>query len=62
MEGPVERVAEKAAGFFYAAFVLPPGRRARMLAELADLLRANDPSGTGARFVMPINRLVVERG
>ena len=62
MEGPAERIAEEAAGFFYAAFVLPRGRRARMLAELADLLRANDPSGAGGRFVMPINRLVVERG
>ena len=62
MTGPAERIAEEAAGFFYAAFVLPPGRRAAMLAELTDLLAANDPSGAGGRFVMPINRLVVRRG
>ena len=62
MEGPPGRIAEEAAGFFYAAFVLPPERRATMLAELTDLVRANDPSGAGGHFVMPINRLVVRRG
>ena len=62
MEGPAERIAEEAAGFFYAAFVLPPAGRAAMLAELAALLSERDPSGTRGRFVMPVNRLVVQRG
>ena len=62
MEGPAERIAEEAAGFFYAAFVLPAERRAAMLADLTDLLRTDAPSGAGARFVMPINRLLVQRG
>ena len=62
MQGPAERIAEEAAGFFYAAFVLPDARRAAMLDELTALVRANDASGAGGRFVMPINRLVVRRG
>ncbi len=62
MQGPAERIAEEAAGFFYAAFVLPPEQRTAMLVELTALVRANDPSGAGGRFVMPINRLVVQRG
>ena len=62
MEGPAARIAEEAAGFFYPAFVLPEAGRAAMLAELTALVAANDPSGAGGRFVMPINRLVVRRG
>ncbi len=57
MEGPAETVAEVAAGFFYAAFILPPARRVRMLAELATLLAAQT-QGASARFAMPVNRLV----
>lgn len=62
LEGTSWDVAEAAAGFFYAAFVLPPAARRAMLVELSDLLSAPAP-GTGGppqgRFAMPINRLVV---
>jgi len=58
VDGPAEKVAELAAGFFYAAFILSPGRRARMLAELAALLGAQTQDAP-ARFAMPVNRLVV---
>jgi len=58
MDGPAETVAEVAAGFFYAAFVLSPARRARMLSELATLLATRTP-GAPARFAMPVNRLLV---
>jgi hypothetical protein len=51
-------VAEAAAGFFYAAFILSPARRVRMLAELAALLAA-PAGGAQGRFAMPINRLLV---
>jgi len=57
MSGPAETVAPEAAGFFYAAFVLSPTARLRMLADLAGLLA--DGAGT-ATFAMPINRLVVD--
>ena len=59
MEGPATAVAETAAGFFYAAFVLSADRRAGMLAELAaSLPRGRTPQS--AVFAMPINRLSVE--
>jgi SAM-dependent methyltransferase len=61
MEGPADKVAEDAAGFFYAAFVLPADRRALMLADLTAHLEATGPSCGNGRFVMPINRLVVSR-
>lgn len=57
MEGPAMEVAEAAAGFFYAAFILSPARRVRMLAELAALLAG--AGGAQGRFAMPINRLLV---
>ncbi|HKK37259.1 MAG TPA: class I SAM-dependent methyltransferase [Paracoccaceae bacterium] len=59
MDGPAETVAEAAAGFFYAAFVLSPARRLRMLADLAAALSAAAPTAP-ARFAMPVNRLLVE--
>ena len=62
LDGPAAEVAEAAAGFFYAAFILSPARRVRMLDELATLLAMPEPSDYGAvwgRFAMPINRLVV---
>ena len=58
MEGPATEVAEAAAGFFYAAFILSPARRVQMLAELAAQLCVPGPGEQG-RFAMPINRLVV---
>lgn len=66
MEGPGEEVAEAAAGFFYAAFILSPERRARMLRDLAALLAgltrtsyAPDGPERKGRFAMPVNRLLV---
>ena len=58
MSGPAATLAEEAAGFFYAAFVLPPVARLRMLGDLAELLSAG--AGAEAAFAMPINRLVVD--
>ena len=61
MAGTAAQVAEAAAGFFYAAFVLSPAARRAMLAELADLLSIHAQGTAGApqgRFAMPINRLV----
>lgn len=66
MEGPRDEVAEAAAGFFYAAFVLSPERRAQMLRDLATLLTTSTatsepPEGRDPRgcFAMPVNRLLV---
>lgn len=59
MSGPAETLAEEAAGFFYAAFVLSPAARHRMLDELAALLTDLSP-GQVPGFAMPINRMVVE--
>lgn len=59
MSGPAETLAEEAAGFFYAAFVLSPAARRRMLADLAGLLSDAAPAGKPT-YAMPINRLVVD--
>jgi len=59
MHGAREAVAEAGAGFFYAAFILSPQRRVRMLSELAALLTDPNDSGAG-RFAMPVNRLIVD--
>ncbi|MFT5357962.1 MAG: SAM-dependent methyltransferase [Polyangiales bacterium] len=61
MEGPAEQVAEDAAGFFYAAFVLSADRRAAMLADLATLIAGTNTPANGT-FIMPINRIVVTLG
>ena len=64
MEGPVTEVAETAAGFFYASFILPPETHRIMLSELSNLLaiskQSGDPERKG-RFSMPINRIVVRK-
>ena len=64
MEGPVTEVAETAAGFFYASFILPPETRRVMLSELSNLLAISkqngDPERQG-RFSMPINRIVIRK-
>jgi len=62
MEGPVSKIAETAAGFFYAAFVLPPKIHKTMLSELSNLLAISKESTDverQGRFAMPINRLLV---
>jgi SAM-dependent methyltransferase len=53
-------LAREAAGFFYAAFVLPPTQQRGMLAELAELFQSMREGV--ASFMMPINRLVITRG
>lgn len=59
LSDPPETLAREAAGFFYAAFVLSAQANADMLADLAELLRAQ--GGAQPTFAMPINRLVVTR-
>ena len=62
MNGPVTQVAEIAAGFFYAAFVLKPKKRESMITNLTNILaiskESNDAERQG-RFSMPISRLLV---
>ena len=59
MSGPAETLAQEAAGFFYAAFVLSPTARLQMLADLAGMLADKSPGRTPT-FAMPINRMVVD--
>ena len=62
MVGPVNQVAEIAAGFFYAAFVLRPDKRKLMITSLSNLLAISKDSIDGerqGRFSMPISRLLV---
>ena len=62
MEGPVTQVAEIAAGFFYAAFVLKPEKRKLMITSLSNILAISKESTDAerqGRFSMPINRLLV---
>ena len=64
MEGPIIEVAEIAAGFFYAAFVLKSEKRKSMIKSLSRILTTSkDSTGTEkqGRFSMPISRLVVEQ-
>ena len=62
MEGPVNQIAEIAAGFFYAAFVLKPEKKKLMIKSLSNLLaifkESTDDERQG-RFSMPISRLLV---
>ena len=62
MEGPVAQVAEIAAGFFYAAFVLKPDKRKSMITSLSNILAISNGSSHSERkgqFSMPISRLLV---
>ncbi len=58
LTGPPDLLAKEAAGFFYAAFVLPPPAQARLHGELTTFFAAR-AAGDDARFVMPICRLIV---
>ena len=62
MEGPVSRVAEITAGFFYASFILKPEKRELMIKNLSNILAVSkvdlDNERQG-RFSMPISRLLV---
>ena len=62
MKGPVTQVAEIAAGFFYAAFVLKPDKRKSMITSLSNILTISNGSSHSERkgqFSMPISRLLV---
>ena len=62
VEGPVNQIAEIAAGFFYAAFVLNPEKRKLMITNLSTLLtisKESDDAERQGRFSMPISRLLV---
>jgi len=63
IKGPVIQVAEIAAGFFYAAFVLKPDKRKSMITSLSKILAISKKSTDAEKqgqFSMPINRLIVE--
>ena len=63
IKGPVIQVAEIAAGFFYAAFVLKPDKRKSMITSLSKMLEISKKSTDDEKqgqFSMPINRLIVE--
>ena len=63
LEGPVIQVAEIAAGFFYAAFVLKSETRKSIITNLSKLLTTSKESTDTerqGRFSMPISRLLVE--
>ena len=62
IEGPVAQIAEIAAGFFYATFVLKPEKRKLMIKGLSKLLavsKKNNDAERQGRFSMPISRLLV---
>ena len=64
MEGPVTKVAEIAAGFFYAAFILKPEKRKLMIKNLSNVLSISKVSTDNeirGRFSMPISRLLVRQ-
>ena len=64
MEGPVDKVAETTAGFFYASFILPSEIREIMLSKLTGVLTISKQSRDlekQGRFSMPINRLVITK-
>ena len=63
IKGPVVQVAEIAAGFFYAVFVLKPDMRNSLITSLSKILAISKESTdaeTQGQFSMPINRLLVE--
>ena len=64
MEGPVTKVAEIAAGFFYAAFILKPEKKKLMIKNLSNVLAISKVSKNNerqGRFSMPISRLLVRQ-
>ena len=64
MEGPVTKVAEIAAGFFYAAFILKSEKRRLMIKDLSNMLAISKVSSNNeiqGRFSMPISRLLVSK-
>jgi SAM-dependent methyltransferase len=64
MEGPVTKVAEIAAGFFYAAFILKPEKKKLMIKNLSNVLAISKVSKNNerqGRFSMPISRLLIRQ-
>lgn len=59
LTGDPDRVANEAAGFFYAAFTLSGEARTRMLRALSELLQRH--GGLSPTFSMPVNRLIVDQ-
>ena len=62
LNGPVTQVAEIAAGFFYATFILKPEKRKSMITSLSNTLaisKESTDSERQGRFSMPISRLLV---
>ncbi|MEL6279788.1 MAG: class I SAM-dependent methyltransferase [Pseudomonadota bacterium] len=57
LEGPKHEIAEEAVGFFYAAFILPPDARARLLKEVEAMFA--ETADDAAVFSLPVCRLVV---
>ncbi|MEM6415339.1 MAG: class I SAM-dependent methyltransferase [Pseudomonadota bacterium] len=60
LRGNATAVAHEAVGFFYAAFILPPPKRAILIDELTDFLNSRS-SGETSYFSMPVCRLRVLR-
>jgi len=58
MEADARALAEEAANFFYASYVLSAENRLRMLEDLTEFFRS---AGAAQRFSMPVNRLVVSK-
>ena len=56
MVGPVNQVAEIAAGFFYAAFVLRPDKRKLMITSLSNLLAISKDSTDCLLYTSPSPR------
>jgi len=62
IKGPVIQVADIAAGFFYATFVLKSEKRKSMISSLSKILEISNESTDvekQGQFSMPINRLLV---
>ncbi len=58
LQGEARMVAEEAAGFFYAAFILSPSARATLIDELAEQIAAQ-AEGNMPTFSLPVCRLLV---
>ncbi|MEM6536824.1 MAG: class I SAM-dependent methyltransferase [Pseudomonadota bacterium] len=61
LKGAPRKIAEEAAGFFYAAFVLPEESRQNLLDELTEYF-AETRSDGASEFLMPICKLTVVKG
>ncbi|NEV62610.1 class I SAM-dependent methyltransferase [Thiorhodococcus minor] len=60
LTGTPRGLAQEATRFFYASFVLPMEARARVLADVQEVLSAHHGTDGQCRFDMPIHRLVAQ--